>query len=102
MLAHEALLTLQRHAEINASWDAPVNEIVEDRDVNLGIAVVSPHGLIIPNIGAAQKMPFGELARWLNALTAAARENKTARERIEGMLADVARLLEGPQLALAW
>jgi 2-oxoisovalerate dehydrogenase E2 component (dihydrolipoyl transacylase) len=84
LLARAALLALQRHREVNTSWDAAANEIVEYRDVNLGIAVASPRGLIVPNIRAAQKMSFPELAYSLNALIAAARENRTSPEQMRG------------------
>jgi 2-oxoisovalerate dehydrogenase E2 component (dihydrolipoyl transacylase) len=84
LLARAALLALQRHREINTRWDATASEIVEYSDVNLGIAVASPRGLIVPNIRAAQKMSFPELAYSLNALIAAARENRTSPEQMRG------------------
>ncbi|WP_432979516.1 dihydrolipoamide acetyltransferase family protein [Dactylosporangium sp. CA-233914] len=82
LLARAAILTLGRHHEINASWDDSAQEIVQHHDVNLGIAVASPRGLIVPNIPAAQNLDFADLSRALAELINEARANRTALERM--------------------
>ncbi len=74
----KALLTaVQRHPMINSCWeeasgDEPA-QIVIHETVNLGIAVASPRGLVVPNIPAAQEMGLVALGHALHELTAAAR-----------------------------
>lgn len=77
ILARVVLIVLARHPEINASWDASADEIVQHRDINLGIAVASPRGLIVPNIRAAQTFDFTGLAHAITDLITEARANRT-------------------------
>jgi 2-oxoisovalerate dehydrogenase E2 component (dihydrolipoyl transacylase) len=84
VLARATLLSLARHPEINARWDTETNEIVRLQDVNLGIAVASPRGLIVPNIPAAQTMRFQELAEAMNNLITDARANHVTPDRMRG------------------
>ena len=72
------LLAVERHPEINASWDEAAQEIVVKRYVNLGIAAATPRGLIVPNIKDAQDLRLPDLARALGELTSVARDGKTA------------------------
>ncbi len=51
---------------INSSFDAAAGEVVVRRQVNLGIAVASPRGLIVPNVKAADRLGPRDLARALN------------------------------------
>jgi 2-oxoisovalerate dehydrogenase E2 component (dihydrolipoyl transacylase) len=84
LLVRAALLSFDRHPEINARWDQESGEIVRYRDVNLGIAVASPRGLIVPNIPSANQLPFRELAETLETLITDARANRTSLERMRG------------------
>ncbi len=75
--AKALLIALNRHPEVNASWDDEAREIVYKHYVNLGIAAATPRGLVVPNIKDAHRMSLTELARGLADLTAAARAGKT-------------------------
>ncbi|MCW2929209.1 MAG: pyruvate dehydrogenase, partial [Actinomycetia bacterium] len=51
LLVARALLTAAaRHPMINSSWDEAAQEIVVKRYVNLGIAVATERGLIVPSV----------------------------------------------------
>jgi len=75
------------HASV-ASAEVPVRpvatEIVRRRDINLGIAVASPRGLIVPNIPAAQDLNFHELATAMDVLIKDGRANRSTPERMTG------------------
>jgi pyruvate dehydrogenase E2 component (dihydrolipoamide acetyltransferase) len=71
------LLAVNRHPEINASWDDETNEIVYKHYVNLGIAAATPRGLVVPNIKDAHRLNLKELAEQLGELTSTARAGKT-------------------------
>jgi len=74
--AKAVLLAVQRHPEINASWDEAAREIVYKHYVNLGIAAATPRGLIVPNIKDAHRMRLHELGYALGELTRRARAGR--------------------------
>jgi pyruvate dehydrogenase E2 component (dihydrolipoamide acetyltransferase) len=72
LLAARALvLAAQRNPRINATWSG--TEIVVRPDINLGIAVATEDGLIVPTIKRAQDLTLAGLARQVGDLTTAAR-----------------------------
>ncbi|MGP7959182.1 dihydrolipoamide acetyltransferase family protein [Sanguibacter sp. A247] len=78
LVAMKALLiAIDRHPEINASWDEAAQEIVYKHYVNLGIAAATPRGLMVPNIKDAHRATLLQLAQALGGLTALARTGKT-------------------------
>ncbi|WP_046529525.1 dihydrolipoamide acetyltransferase family protein [Cellulomonas sp. FA1] len=76
--AKALLLAVDRHPEINASWDEAAQEIVFKHYVNLGIAAATPRGLVVPNIKDAHRLDLLGLARGLGELTATARAGRTS------------------------
>lgn len=80
LIARATLSALRNHPAMNASWDADANEIVEYRDVNLGVAAATPRGLLVPNIKAAQALSTRELCDALDTLITDARAGKTTPE----------------------
>lgn len=79
LIALKALLiAVDRHPEINASWDDETREIVYKHYVNLGIAAATPRGLVVPNIKDAHRLGLKELAVGLAALTATARSGRVS------------------------
>jgi len=71
--AKALLLAVQRHAEINATWDDAAQEIVYKHYVNLGIAAATPRGLVVPNIKDAHRLRLHDLALAIGEMTRAAR-----------------------------
>jgi pyruvate dehydrogenase E2 component (dihydrolipoamide acetyltransferase) len=85
LFAARALLTAAaRHPLINSSWDEATQEIVVRHYVNLGIAVASDRGLIVPNVKNAGALPLPELARGLHELTETARAGKATPADLSG------------------
>lgn len=80
LIARATLSALRTHPQMNATWDGEANEIVEYRDVNLGVAAATPRGLLVPNIKAAQTLSTRELCDALDALITEARAGKTTPE----------------------
>ncbi len=76
--AKALLIALNRHPEVNASWDENSQEIVYKHYVNLGIAANTPRGLVVPNIKDAHRLDLKELAQGLANLTETARAGKTS------------------------
>ncbi|WP_455902110.1 dihydrolipoamide acetyltransferase family protein [Rhodococcus gordoniae] len=80
LIARAALSALRVHPEMNAKWDGEAGEIVQYRDVNLGIAAATPRGLLVPNIKKAQELGTRELCDRLDELVHTARVGKTTPE----------------------
>lgn len=72
------LIAVDRHPEINASWDESTREIVYKHYVNLGLAASTPRGLLVPNIKDAHRLPLKDLAKELRRLTEEARSGTTS------------------------
>ncbi|MEV7731705.1 dihydrolipoamide acetyltransferase family protein [Streptomyces sp. NPDC088921] len=80
LVARALLAAVREFPEINASWDAAANEIVQHHQVNLGIAAATPRGLLVPNIKNAESMSLPTLASALTGLVRTAREGRTSPE----------------------
>lgn len=76
--AKALLVAVNRHPEVNASWDDATQEIVYKHYINLGIAASTPRGLVVPNIKDAHRLGLKGLAQGIAALTATARAGKTS------------------------
>jgi pyruvate dehydrogenase E2 component (dihydrolipoamide acetyltransferase) len=84
-LAAKALcLALAATPDANSRWDEATNEIVTPSGVNLGIAVASERGLVVPNIRGAQALRMPELADAIAALVETARAGRTTPAELTG------------------
>ncbi|MEV4091621.1 dihydrolipoamide acetyltransferase family protein [Streptosporangium saharense] len=80
-----ALVTVAgRNPMINSSWDEDNQEIVLWRRVNLGVAVATGRGLIVPNVKGADALSLPALARALTELTATARAGRATPGDLSG------------------
>ena len=75
-IARATILALQKYPEMNASLMG--DTIVRYKSVNLGIAVASPTGLIVPNIKDSQNMSVVEISKASTPLFEKARAGKLA------------------------
>ncbi|MFC8923740.1 dihydrolipoamide acetyltransferase family protein [Cellulosimicrobium sp. NPDC057127] len=87
-LAARALcLAVPRHPDLNSAWhDLPdgTAEIWQHRHVDLGIAVATDRGLVVPHVPHADALDLPALADGITELTATARAGRTAPERLAG------------------
>ena len=75
-IARATVIALQKYPEMNSSLVG--DTIIKYRSVNLGIAVASPTGLIVPNIKDSQNLSVVELSKASTPLFEKAREGKLA------------------------
>ncbi|MEV6771542.1 dihydrolipoamide acetyltransferase family protein [Nocardia sp. NPDC051030] len=73
LVAKAALVALTEYPEINAQWDEANQEIVTKHYVNLGIAVASERGLLVPNLKEAQTMSLRDLTQEIGRAAESAR-----------------------------
>ncbi len=78
VLARAMCLAVARHPEINSWWDEEAQEIVVKDYVNLGVAVASGRGLLVPNVKDAQALDLRALAGALTDLVKTARAGRTS------------------------
>ena len=87
LVAKALIVAVQRNPDINSTWDEQNQVIVVKNYVNLGIAVATPRGLLVPNVKDADEMTMKELAIALGALTATARDGRaTPKDLSEGTI----------------
>ncbi len=81
-IARATVIALQKYPEMNSSLVG--DKIVKYKSVNLGIAVASPTGLIVPNIKEAQNLSVVELSKASTPLFDKARAGKLAYNEYNG------------------
>lgn len=80
IIAKAVCLALRHTPGLNAQWleTSPGEaELLVHESVNLGFAVATERGLVVPNIKAADRMSLRELAGAIDQLTLTARDGRT-------------------------
>jgi len=84
-LAAKALcIALAATPDANARWDDATDEIVTPPGVNLGIAVATDRGLVVPNIRDADGMRMPDLADAIRSLVETARAGRSTPAELTG------------------
>jgi len=83
-VAKAFLRAIERTPSANSRWDEAAQEIVQMREVNLGIAAATPRGLVVPNIRSAQRLGLADLATAISDLAGTARSGRTPPEAMAG------------------
>ena len=78
-----AIAALREFPLLNASLDEQRQEIILKRYYNIGIAVATEEGLIVPNIKNADKMSIFQLSKVIAEKSAAANEGKSKLEDLK-------------------
>lgn len=81
-ISRAVVIALQKYPDMNASLID--DKIVKYKSINLGIAVASPTGLIVPNIKNSQDLSVVELSRAASPLFDKAREGKLTPDEYSG------------------
>ena len=68
----------------NASFDSDNNRIVVHDSINLGIAIATEQGLVVPNIKSAGSLSFSEFMKSLRDVVDAARQGQLLPAQISG------------------
>ncbi|MFT2817759.1 dihydrolipoamide acetyltransferase family protein [Leifsonia sp. A12D58] len=77
-------IAVRRNPALNAHWDEATDEIVVFHGVNLGIAVATPRGLIVPTIAHAENQTLVELTDAIARLADTARAGQTRPSELTG------------------
>jgi pyruvate/2-oxoglutarate dehydrogenase complex dihydrolipoamide acyltransferase (E2) component len=77
-------MSLKSHPVINASIDMQANQIIYKDYVNVGIAIDSDRGLVVPSLRTADKLGIPEIARELSELAEKVRSATFAIDDLRG------------------
>jgi pyruvate dehydrogenase E2 component (dihydrolipoamide acetyltransferase) len=83
-LVKGVVAALKEHPEFNSSLTAEKDAIVVKRYYNIGIAVDTPDGLVVPVVKDADRKGIVELSREFMAISAKAREGKLGPADMQG------------------
>ncbi len=84
LVARAVCVAARRAPLINSSLDEEAGEIVLHQQLNLGFAVATPRGLIVPNIKDAGSLSLPQLAAALDTLISTAREGHSRPADVSG------------------
>jgi len=76
--------TIEQYPMFNSSFDQDSNEMIYKGSMNIGIAVDTPDGLIVPNIKNADNLSLFELANEVERLAYLAKERKIQMKDLQG------------------
>ena len=83
-VAKALLRAVARNPMVNSAWDEAAQEIVVKHYVNLGIAVASERGLLVPNVKDAHALSLAGLASALDVLAVTGRSGKATPADLSG------------------
>lgn len=79
-----ASLALRQYPMLNATFDAENEQLVYRASHNIGVAVDSPSGLVVPNVKNVQNLSILEIAQQLNHLTGLAANGQLSNNDMTG------------------
>jgi pyruvate/2-oxoglutarate dehydrogenase complex dihydrolipoamide acyltransferase (E2) component len=77
-------MALRKHPLINATYDIEAQQIIYKRYVNIGLAVDSDRGLVVPVLRNTDDLSISELARLIAAIAERVRRNEFGLEDLRG------------------
>ena len=83
-VAEASVRALGEHPVVNARLDLDAGTIAHPPGVNLGIAVDTPQGLIVPVVREAEDLSIGGLARRIASVAARARDGSITADELGG------------------
>jgi pyruvate dehydrogenase E2 component (dihydrolipoamide acetyltransferase) len=92
LIAKGVAVALLKHPAVNAHYDEKNNAIIRYRDVNLGMAVALPDGLIVPVLRGINQMGFKEIRQRSAELIDRARAQKLKQDEMTGATFTVSNL----------
>lgn len=111
ILVKVAALALKQFPRFNCSIDMKAEEIIYKDYVHIGVAVDTPHGLLVPVIRNADQKGLLAIAKELGDLAERARQRKLSLEEMQGATFSISNLgglggtgftplVDGPQVAI--
>jgi pyruvate dehydrogenase E2 component (dihydrolipoamide acetyltransferase) len=84
LISRAVCMVLPRHPALNSSIDTDAGTATYHRYINLGMAVDTEHGLLVPNVKDAQDLTVAGIARRIADIAGKARSKKLQPDDIQG------------------
>ena len=84
MIARAVCMVMPRHPVLNSQMDTEAGTVTFHRNINLGLAVDTERGLLVPNIKDAQDLTVAAMARRIGDLASRTRAKKVQPDEISG------------------
>lgn len=84
LVSKAVCVAMAQSPALNSRWDDEAGEIVQYGAVNVGIAVATERGLMVPHIAAADRMLLPQLTEAIATIAASARAGELAPEQLRG------------------
>ncbi|HLC48063.1 MAG TPA: dihydrolipoamide acetyltransferase family protein [Candidatus Norongarragalinales archaeon] len=84
LIVRAVVAALKEHPKFNSSFDEANDEIIMKKYYNIGIAVDTPDGLVVPNIRGADNMDIFQLAAEISRIASDAKERKMKLDDLKG------------------
>ncbi len=79
-----AALSLRQHPDINASFDEENNELIYKQYVNIGVAVDTPRGLVVPVMREVDRLTIPQIAQRLTQMAHSVRDGRFQMDDVRG------------------
>jgi 2-oxoisovalerate dehydrogenase E2 component (dihydrolipoyl transacylase) len=79
-----AAMALAENPSINASIASSNDALIQHAHINIGVAVATPLGLVVPNIKHVEHLSIAEIAREVSRLQNSAMHNQLKQEEVSG------------------
>lgn len=83
-LARFTVAALRAYPDLNGEVDSVRQELIQYADVNLGLAVQTDRGLVVPAVMAAHQLTTTEIDNEIRRVTVAARDGKATQVELTG------------------
>ncbi len=83
---------LEEFPLFNASFSEETNEIIYKNYINVGVAVDTDRGLLVPGLKNANEKSIGEIAIELREISQKVKQKKIAKEELEGITFTISNL----------
>ncbi|APD07670.1 dihydrolipoyllysine-residue acetyltransferase [Flavobacteriaceae bacterium UJ101] len=81
---------LRKHPEINTTWGG--DKIITHGDINIGVAVAVPDGLVVPVVNNADYLQLTQISASVKELAGKARDRKLTAEEMSGSTFTISNL----------
>lgn len=90
MIIKATAMALRKHPQVNSSWQA--DKIIHHGNINVGVAVAIPDGLVVPVLKNADQMNYNQISASVKDLAGRAKSKGLKANEMEGSTFSVSNL----------
>ncbi|KIA87976.1 pyruvate dehydrogenase complex dihydrolipoamide acetyltransferase [Kaistella jeonii] len=90
MIIKATAMALRKHPQVNSSWQA--DKIIHHGNINVGVAVAIPDGLVVPVLKNADQMNYNQISESVKDLAGRAKSKGLKANEMEGSTFSISNL----------